>query len=317
LQKFVEISIIENKSDVMEVVTMSVKIKYISTTALSKELNKPAKIIFELLVDKGLIERADDSWVLTDKGKANGGIVKNHPRIGSYIAWDEKIKIELENSVEQDIQLLNATTLSKHFNVSRFRINPILSELGLVQKGLKGWTLTKLGESIGGRQFEHHQTGVPYVNWPESILLNKRLLETMKELHGESTEEENEQVQTPSNGFREKFEAKHRAADGHYVRSRAEMLIDNWLYMSEIVHAYERKLPIEEDVYCDFYLPVGKVYIEFWGLENDEKYSERKRKKLEIYNKYGFNLIELGDFDIQNLDDILPKKLLKFGIQAY
>lgn len=139
----------------------------------------------------------------------------------------------------------------------------------------------------------------------------------MKELHGESTGEEKEQVQTPSNGFREKFEAKHRAADGHYVRSRAEMLIGNWLYMSEIVHAYERKLPIEEDIYCDFYLPVGKVYIEFWGLENDEKYSERKRKKLEIYNKYGFNLIELGDFDLQNLDDILPKKLLKFGIQAY
>lgn len=267
---------------------MSVTIKYISTTALSKELNKPAKVLFELLVDKGLIERINDNWILTNKGKSNGGIVKNHPRIGSYIAWDEKIKTELGKSVKPDIELLNATALSKHFTISRFRINPILSELG-----------------------------VPYVNWPESILLNKRLLETMKELHGESTEEEKEQVQTSSNGFREKFEAKHRAADGHYVRSRAEMLIDNWLYMSEIVHAYERKLPIEEDIYCDFYLPVGKVYIEFWGLENDEKYSERKRKKLEIYNKYGFNLIELGDFDIQKLDDILPKKLLKFGIQAY
>ncbi len=95
------------------------------------------------------------------------------------------------------------------------------------------------------------------------------------------------------------------------------MLIDNWLYMSEIVHAYERKLPIEEDVYCDFYLPVGKVYIEYWGLEDDEKYLERKNEKLEIYKKYGFNLIELEDLDIQNLDDILPKKLLKFGIQAY
>jgi hypothetical protein len=103
----------------------------------------------------------------------------------------------------------------------------------------------------------------------------------------------------------------------HYVRSRAEMLIDNWLYMSEIVHAFERKLPIEEDLYCDFYLPVGKVYIEFWGLENDEKYIERKQEKIKIYQKYGFNLIELNDADIQNLDDILPKKLLQFGIQAY
>jgi hypothetical protein len=95
------------------------------------------------------------------------------------------------------------------------------------------------------------------------------------------------------------------------------MLIDNWLYMSEIVHAYERKLPVEEDVYTDFYLPVGKVYIEYWGLENDPKYAARKQEKLRIYHKYGFNLIELHDADIQNLDDILPKKLLMFGIKAY
>ena len=87
--------------------------------------------------------------------------------------------------------------------------------------------------------------------------------------------------------------------------------------MSEIVHVFERKLPIKEDVYCDFYLPVGKVYIEFWELENDKKYRERKLEKIKIYGKYGFNLIELDDADIQNLDDIQPKKLLKFGIQAY
>ncbi len=63
---------------------MTTTIKYISTTALSKELNKPAKVIFELLLEKGLIERVDESWVLTDKGKSQGGIVKNHPRLGSY-----------------------------------------------------------------------------------------------------------------------------------------------------------------------------------------------------------------------------------------
>jgi very-short-patch-repair endonuclease len=87
--------------------------------------------------------------------------------------------------------------------------------------------------------------------------------------------------------------------------------------MAEIIHAYERKLPIEEDLYCDFYLPQGKVYIEFWGYENDEKYLKRKEIKKSIYEKYGFNLIELNDKDILNLDDILPKKLLKFGVQAY
>ena len=36
------------------------------------------------------------------------------------------------------------------------------------------------------------------------------------------------------------------------VRSKAEQIIDNWLYHKGIVHAYERRVPIEEEVYCDF-----------------------------------------------------------------
>ncbi|UUZ81326.1 hypothetical protein LJK88_42715 [Paenibacillus sp. P26] len=290
-------------------------IKYISTTALAKEMKIPAKDLFHKLLEKGFINRENDNWILTDLGKKAGGVMKTHPQYGTYIAWDEENKSLLFSSEED--KLLNATTLSKHFNVSKFRMNPILSELGLIEKAVKGWTLTKLGESLGGQQFEYVQTGIPYVCWNENILTNKRLLETIQSIQGVSNAEEKEVKTTSSLGFREKFEAKHRTADGHYVRSRAEMLIDNWLYMSEIVHAYERKLPIEEDVYCDFYLPVGKVYIEYWGLENDEKYLERKNIKLDIYNKYGFKLIELEDADIQNLDDILPRKLLKFGIQAY
>lgn len=67
------------------------------------------------------------------------------------------------------------------------------------------------------------------------------------------------------------------------VRSRAEVLIDNWLYMQGIVHAYERRLPIEEECYCDFYLPGGKgVYIEFWGRESDPTYQERQAAKRDL-----------------------------------
>ena len=87
--------------------------------------------------------------------------------------------------------------------------------------------------------------------------------------------------------------------------------------MAEIVHAYERKLPIEETVYSDFYIPTGKVYIEYWGYENNPKYLERKRRKIELYEKYGFNLIQLHDKEVQNLDDYLPKLLLWYGVQAY
>jgi hypothetical protein len=52
------------------------------------------------------------------------------------------------------------------------------------------------------------------------------------------------------------------------------------------------------------------------GLEERESYAARKKKKQEIYAKYGYNLIKLTDSDIESLSDILPHKLLKFGVST-
>ena len=86
--------------------------------------------------------------------------------------------------------------------------------------------------------------------------------------------------------FREKYKAEYRTMDGHFVRSRAEVIIDNALFNYKVVHIYERKLPILEDVYSDFFIPEingsKPVYIEFWGLENEEGYTERKSIKKSI-----------------------------------
>ena len=112
--------------------------------------------------------------------------------------------------------------------------------------------------------------------------------------------------------FRSKFPAKFRTDDGHVVRSKAEQIIDNWLYHNKIVHAYERRVPVEEELYCDFFIPRGKVWIEYWGSE-DEKYLKRKNLKKELYKKNEKNLIELTDKDIKILDDIFPPKLRAFS----
>ncbi|MFC1619718.1 glycerol kinase [Candidatus Neomarinimicrobiota bacterium] len=285
--------------------------KYISTTALAKLKGVSTGEMFSQLVSDGLIEKEGETWKLTSKGVEIGGIVQKSKDFRSYIAWPESLHSQ---SVTKSAKL-TATAIGKVFGLPATKINSILSELGWIQKGLKGWVITIQGSKQGGVQSEDIKSGVPYVRWPEGILQSNTLIETIKHFKGEETtpsESHKEEV-----GFREKYEAKHRATDGHFVRSKAEMLIDNWLYMAEIVHAYERKLPIEENVYCDFYIPTGKVYIEYWGYENDEKYLERKDKKLAIYKKYGFNLIELSDNDVKNLDDNLPKQLLKFGVQSY
>ena len=120
------------------------------------------------------------------------------------------------------------------------------------------------------------------------------------------------EIEKADKDFRSKFKPKIRTEDGHEVRSKAEQLIDNWLYHKGIVHAYERRVPIEEEVYCDFFIPIGqKVWIEFWGLE-ETKYLKRKELKKRFYIANKKNLIELTDKDIENLDDNMPIKLRKY-----
>ncbi|MEJ1296459.1 MAG: glycerol kinase [Candidatus Sedimenticola sp. (ex Thyasira tokunagai)] len=292
-------------------------IKYISTTKLSKQLAIPTKHLFGRLVDLGYVKRENDTWVLLQVGINAGGKYQESKKLGKYIVWPESIK--LEKATAQG--MLSATNLGGKFDLSARRINQILSEHGWIKKHLKGWLVTPLGQSVGGEQREDNKSGIPFVLWPSTVVENVSLKNTIKELKGDSKEAKEFPVDAPSankaSGFRDKFKPKLRTADGHFVRSRAEMLIDNWLYTSEIVHAYERRLPIEEEVYCDFYLPIGKVYIEFWGMESDPKYLARKNEKVAIYQQYGFSLIELNDKDISNLDDVLPRMLLKHGITTY
>ncbi len=114
--------------------------------------------------------------------------------------------------------------------------------------------------------------------------------------------------------FRDRFPRTTARPMATGCAQNAEVLIDNWLYLSGIAHAYERQLPIDEDAYCNFYIPQGRVYIDYCGLENDAADQNRRRKKQELYRRYRFNLIELTDEHIHSLDDVLPKPLLKFGV---
>ena len=115
--------------------------------------------------------------------------------------------------------------------------------------------------------------------------------------------------------IRKKWPAIHRCSDGHYVRSYSEALIDNWLYENDHVHAYEKKVFLRNNpndtLLSDFYIPNGKIYIEFFGLEN-VKYKMRKEDKIELYKNNNLNLIVLEKNDISLLDDILPRKLYEF-----
>ena len=293
--------------------------KELYTTYLAKELKMSTKAMFQQLVEVGLIIRNGEDWELTPAGKSKGGIYKQVDN-KRRIIWPESIITELDDTrAKQSGNLVTATYISDKFDIPANRINSIMSELGWVEKDpIKGWLVTNFGKRLGGIQARYKTTGIPFVRWPESVIVNKTLITSINEVKGEITDITPEPVTDTSavqqqDDFREKFKAGIRAQDGHYVRSKSELIIDNWLYVSKIVHAYERKLPIEEGLYCDFYIPTGKVYIEYWGLD-DDKYINRKNKKLDIYKKYNLNLIELFEKDVSNLDDTLPAKLLEFHI---
>ncbi|HEY9762936.1 MAG TPA: hypothetical protein V6D07_10445 [Trichocoleus sp.] len=218
---------------------------------------------------------------------------------------------------ESSANLLSATRLADHFKLSRFKINPVLAELGLLDKAEEGgWVATARGLALGAQQKASKRGDAQYVMWSPEILDNRIFLQAVQVLtEGTSSTETLEET----SNFREKFQdgAKYRTNDGHWVRSKAEVLIDNWLYFAGLVHAYERKLPVEadKDAYCDFYIPQGRIYIEYWGYESDAKYIARKEEKRALYQANELNLIELTDQHIQNLDDYLPMLLRKFGIQ--
>lgn len=193
------------------------------------------------------------------------------------------------------------TQIGEKLGKNAREMNEIFSDLGFINKTKNGWVLTDSGKQNGGVQ--NNYKGSLSVSWREEIFENQILKNTI-----------NPTPTAQECDFRSKFEAKYRTKDGHYVRSRAEVIISDWLFSECIAHAYERRVPIVEDMYCDFYIPKCKIYIEFWGYEQDEKYISRKLAKQDLYKKYGLNLIEINDEILSNLDDFLPRELLKFGL---
>jgi hypothetical protein len=284
--------------------------RLVSTTALAKERGLGINEMFKILTDNRWMYKKDGKWLLTKEGRMAGGDIQYNPKYGEFIVWPKNLDYSKSIDVKS---ALNATKIGEYFNVSSQKINLYFSELGWIEKDRGGWVCTDAGIKNGGIQMEA-MNGKPYVMWNDHIVNNKHLVREIQESTGDADYQKAETISKDPDDFRKKFPANLRTPDGHYVRSRAELLIDDFLYKNGIVHAYERKLNIDEEMYCDFYIPSGKVYIEYWGLEENEKYTERKNIKLGLYAKYKFNLIELNDADIQNLDEKLAAKLRKYNI---
>jgi len=143
--------------------------------------------------------------------------------------------------------------------------------------------------------------------------MNKSLIEAVT-----SSEETNNPLE---NKYRETWVPKYRTNDGHKVRSKGERSIDNWFYSKQIVHEYEKEVTNSKGKWAlpDFYLPYDKegkflgdlpggIYVEFWGVEEKEDYTERMKEKQDFYKNEKFELVNIGPEDIIDPSTSLKKK---------
>ena len=106
-------------------------------------------------------------------------------------------------------------------------------------------------------------------------------------------------------------QTRYKSDSGNTVKSRAELIVANWLFYRGIDFIYEKKTPTKERVISDFYLTQSDVYIEFWGLETPQ-YLKRKSKKIKIYKKNRLKLIQMDDDSLRDLNAFFAKEFKKF-----
>jgi hypothetical protein len=278
--------------------------KHISTTALARQLHKESKELFVLLAQGGWMVKVDNHWQLTEKGKFEGGIYINHPKYGEYIAWPESVQDHPLLRLLPEAPL-SATHIGNKVDLPARLINLVLAERGWIKKHIRGWLLTPNGKAIGGEQHSSEQTGIPYVTWPETLLDNPLFTDAIAQLTGASFQ-------------RSSALQSFDALSGQQVNSAEELIVENWLYLAGVNHARGYNLYAgNEKITTDFFLPELQICIDIWGASDNAAALAEKLNKQEFYKKCGYDFIELHDETIAQVDEVLAKQLLQFGLAVY
>lgn len=242
-------------------------------------------------------------------------------------------------------QTVTATKIAEHFTgifrgskLSAKKVNRILESLGWITRSPYdngGWERTNAGaRQVGAVKRTMATTGVPYVTYNASILNESALYKAISELLSPSpnetkTDRGNESgAATASAGcvcacgkcLLAGRSQRYKTRDGHYVRSRGEVMIDNFLFTARVPHAYELEVHLSKDTVMlpDFVVltPKGNVYIEFWGLEGQSDYDSNTEKKKRLYKEYELELIDVSPSNLDDLDAYLSKELAQYGVRT-
>ena len=104
-------------------------------------------------------------------------------------------------------------------------------------------------------------------------------------------------------------ERVYRSLDGRSVASLLQLRVCDWLYEAQLAHAYQRRLPIEEELCADFYVPIAGLYVECWEREVPTGDLTRRLRVREVCRDLGLAYLEVAAADIDRIDELLSKHL--------
>lgn len=101
-----------------------------------------------------------------------------------------------------------------------------------------------------------------------------------------------------------------RTRDGHWVRSKSERAIANFLFDNRIAYQYERPVTIGGvEMRPDFYLPDQGVYLEHFGILEDARYRQLAESKLALFRSAKLAVVVTDEKDALDMDAALRRKL--------
>ena len=182
----------------------------------------------------------------------------------------------------------------------------------------------KKANTIKNRQLLYNELiGIGFA-YPIDDSFQKKAYKEITKLNNELPAIAESANENTTNDYRKQNPANIYCQDGHYVRSKEERAIDDYLYKeAKLLHAYEPKFRLTQQeqsickkygqeyeyFYPDFYIPQYNLYIEFFG-KNDEFYNKKMDLKIKIFssrNDINFKYLTYNDSNIllEKLEDIL------------
>ena len=110
------------------------------------------------------------------------------------------------------------------------------------------------------------------------------------------------------------FGVKSITKKDEQVRSKAEKYIADYFFANNINYEYEKPFATGFWIFKgkvikpDFYLIDYDVYVEYWGLLNDQNYRHIMGFKMNMYRKHRLKVISLYPNNLKNLNYYFTKR---------